>query len=243
MKGIMKSHRYMVILAIIGALLLPAEAMAVPIGVTTQNVRVGLPRAQAHHDIAQAAQNSSVVFTQEMGLRRARNFAPQGWGVAHFAGLRQGDCATYWDRDIWVKQRAYTTLLTNAPFRAGTRYALTTILHMRNTHTTVAFVCVHMITKSVWPSRRPVYARGINRLRTMISHIQWPVVVGGDWNRNWPQRVAIPGLHTTRPPVATGPRGGRIDYMWWRGVKYAAKRVIHRTFSDHNGFRVHLNTQ
>lgn len=210
---------------------------AVVLTITTQNVRVSLPPPLAHHDITQAAQHSSVLFTQEMGLRDARRFAPPGWGTAHAQGLRQGDCATYYDRDLWRKTGSRAVLLTHAPFRAGTRYALVT--HLRGQGTTLDVVCVHMITKSL--ARRAVYHRGMDRLRALLSRLTAAhVVVGGDWNRNWSQRAPLSGYHTRKPPAPTGSHGGRIDYLWWRGAAERTIRVIGHTASDHQGVRVRL---
>jgi hypothetical protein len=219
---------------------LAAGLVAVVLTITTQNVKVTLPPPAAHHDINQAAEHSSIVFTQEMGLRRARNFAPRNWGTAHAAGLRQGDCATYWDRAVWRERNSYPTLLTHAPFRAGTRYALTTVLHLRHTSVTVAAVCVHMITRTLQRSR--VYSRGMDRLQALLDRLalRYPVVVGGDWNRDWSRRVPMVGYHTARPPHSTG-GGARIDYFRW-GHDFGERsiRVIGDTRSDHNGVRMRL---
>ena len=116
---------------------------------------------------------------------------PPGWGTDHHRGLRQGDCATYYDRALWRKTGSRVVRLTDAPFRAGTRYAL--ITHLRGQGTTLAVVCVHMITKSL--ARRAVYAHGMDRLRSTLSGLTAAhVVVGGDWNRVWPQRAPLSGL-------------------------------------------------
>ena len=202
---------------------LAAAVVAAVLTITTQNVRVGLPPPAVHHDINQAAQHSSIVFTQEMGERRAARFAPKGWGTAHHAGLRQGDCATYWDRSVWKERRSFVTLLTDAPFKAGLRYALTTVLHLRGDPTvTMAAVCVHMITKSI--PRRAWYARGMDRLRALLTRME-----------RYP-------YGSKEPPSATGGRGGRVDYFWWQrlNIDYRSIRVIHHTFSDHNGVRMRL---
>ena len=210
--------------------------VALVLTVTTQNVRVGMSPEHSHHDINQAAAHSSILFTQEMGLRRAARFAPQHWGTSHHAGLRQGDCATYWDRRVWSERRSYITRLTHAPFRAGTRYALTTILHLRgHPGVTIGAVCVHMITKSL--ARRAVYANGMDRLRAMMSRIPYRVVVGGDWNRTFPRRAPLSGFRTLGPHRPTGVHGGRIDYIWGRDARPRHIRVIGHTWSDHNGVR------
>lgn len=217
--------------------------VALILTITTQNVRQGMPPPEARHDIHQAAVNSSVLFTQEMGQRRAARFAPAGWGTAHHAGLRQGDCATYWDNSVWREQRNFLTLLTNAPFRAGTRYALTTILHLRGDPTvTMAAVCVHMVTRSL--TRRTVYAHGMDRLRALLDRMaKYPyVVVGGDWNRVWSKRARVAGYSSKEPPAPTGTHGGRIDYFWWQrlNIDYRSIRVIGHTYSDHQGLRMRL---
>src|SRR4029077_7002924 len=82
------------------------------LSVTSQNVQQGLPPAQARHDIAHAASRASIVITQEMGLRAASRFAPAGWGTAHHRGFAQGDCATYWDKAVWRKDRTGVRLIT-----------------------------------------------------------------------------------------------------------------------------------
>ena len=211
--------------------------------ITTQNVRAGMPPERVRHDVHQAAEQSSVVFTQEMFYRRAAAFAPSGWGTAHHAGNRKGDCATYWDRSRWRERRSFVTLLTNAPFHTGLKYALTTVLHLRgHPRVTMAAVCVHMMTRSI--PRRAWYARGMDRLRDLLSRLdRYPyVVVGGDWNRGWPQRARIAGYDSKKPPEATGGQGGRIDYFWWQrlNIDYRSIRVIGHTFSDHNGTRMSL---
>ena len=222
---------------------LAAAVVAAVLTITTQNVRVGLPPPAVHHDINQAAQHSSIVFTQEMGERRAARFAPKGWGTAHHAGLRQGDCATYWDRSVWKERRSFVTLLTDAPFKAGLRYALTTVLHLRGDPTvTMAAVCVHFLPTTI--PRHVWFDRGMDRLRALLHRMeQYPyVVVGGDWNRVWPKRARIAGYGSKEPPSATGGRGGRVDYFWWQrlNIDYRSIRVIHHTFSDHNGVRMRL---
>lgn len=215
---------------------LAGAAVAVLLAITTQNVRVGLPPPEARHDIRQAAEHSSIVLTQEMGRRDASRFAPAGWGTSHVTGLRQGDCATYYDRATWRKTGQRAVLLTHAPFRAGTRYALVT--HLRGQGTTLAVVCVHMITRSL--TRRVVYRHGMDRLRSLLSRLTAAhVVVGGDWNRDWSQRAPLAGFSTRRPPTPTHDTR-RIDYAWWKGAAYRTMRVVGHTYSDHNGVRVWL---
>lgn len=231
-----------------------AVLAAVSLTVTTQNVRVSLPPAQARHDIAQAAEHSSLVVTQEMGKRHARRFAPAGWGTAHFSGLSRGDCATYWKRDRWTLRRSWAVQLTAADgFRHGHRWALVTVL--RDHQTTVALVCLHMITRAL--DRRPVYRRGIGRLAQLLTrlHSHWPhVLVGGDWNLAWgtDHQLRLPGFPAVRLPAhgmrswapsrATGPQGGRVDFFYWRrhAITCTGLRIIGHTYSDHQGTRIHL---
>jgi endonuclease/exonuclease/phosphatase (EEP) superfamily protein YafD len=79
------------------------------------------------------------------------------------------------------------------------------------------------------------------RLRLLLSRLHVPhVVVGGDWNRVWPLRAPLAGFGTREPPAATGSRGGRIDFLWWKGAGERTIRVIGHTYSDHNGVRVGL---
>lgn len=219
-----------------------AAAVAVAaLTITTQNVRVGMPPPAAHHDIDQAAERSSIVFAQEMGLRRAARFAPDGWGTSHFTGIRRGDCATYWDRKVWHRMSSWTRQLTFASFRAGHRFALVTVL--RGKGTTLATVCVHSITKSLSAARRPVFARGMHRLSRVIHLLRYRyshVVVGGDWNRTWPHRARFKGFRSTEPQRATGAGGGRVDYFYWARGDQTGLRVIGHTRSDHNGVRLHL---
>ena len=222
---------------------LAGAVVAIALTITTQNVRVGMPPDHAHHDINQAAQNSSVVITQEMGLRRASRFAPSGWGTAHVAGLRQGDCATYWDRAVWRERSHWVRQISNAPFRAGTRYLLvTTLRHVQAPHVTLAAVCVHSITRS--EHRRPVFIRAMGKVNATLQNLSVNhryVVVGGDWNRIWSQRARFPGFRSVSPLRATGPKGGRVDYFEWsRHVGLRGERIIGNTFSDHNGVRMHL---
>lgn len=127
--------------------------------------------------------------------------------------------------------------LTDAPFRAGTRYAL--ITRLKGQGTTLAVVCVHLITKSL--ARRAVYAHGMDRLRSALSGLTAAhVIVGGDWNRVWPKRAPLHGYRTHEPPAPTGARGGRIDYLWWKGARERTIRVVGHTASDHQGVRVRL---
>jgi endonuclease/exonuclease/phosphatase family metal-dependent hydrolase len=211
---------------------------AIVLTLTTQNVRVGLPPWQAHHDIRQAAHQSSVVVAQEMQHRHAAAYAPAGWGTAHRPGRARGDCATYWNRAVWVRVgRPYTVRLTAAPFRWGTRYALVTILRHRGGPTLVGVVCVHMVTRS-W-ERRTVYARGMDRLDRLLGRLPARTVVAGDWNRGYGRRVPVPGYSTARPPRPTG-AGARIDYAWWEHAHLDRIRTIGGTYSDHDGVRVRL---
>jgi hypothetical protein len=221
---------------------LAGALVALVLTVTTQNVRLTLPPDQAHHDINQAAQGSSVLFTQEMGARDAATFAPDGWGHAHVMGGAVGDCATFWDQAVWRSSGHRLVRLTHASFRAGSRYALVTILHKRGDPTvTLAAVCAHMITKSL--ARRRVYSRGMRRLHTLLVHLERfsYVVVGGDWNRDWHQRVRLSGFQSAMPPATTHDTR-RIDFFYWysKFTSGAGIRVLHHTFSDHNGVRMNL---
>lgn len=235
------------LVALLAAALVPTCAPAHAedrVTITTQNVRVGMPFAHVRHDIEQAAEHSSIVLTQEQGERRARDFAPSGWGTAHFGGVRRGDCATYWDRDDWRFDGARTKQLTYAPFRAGHRFALLVNLHARLApHTHVSVICVHLITKTML--RRLVFRRGMRRLGVMLRFIEahhpyGHVIVGGDWNRGWPRRARFDGFGSWQPPRATGHHGGRIDYFEQQSRRVVPMRirVIGGTFSDHNGVRM-----
>lgn len=200
--------------------------------ITTQNVRYTLPPELARHDIHQAAQRSSVVVTQEMGRRHAARLAPAGWGTAHVPTIRRGDCATYWQRSRWTLQRSWVRQLTYAPFRAGHRWALVTIL--RGHGTTVAVVCVHLMTRG----HRAAYRRGIHRLQLLLASLpQRHVVVAGDWNRpRWRVRLGWACSADWR----TGPHGGRDDRACWRHASLRSQRELRRTYSDHDGARAHL---
>jgi hypothetical protein len=204
-----------------------------------------MPFQHARHDILQATEHSSVVVTQEMAFRHAQRFAPSGWRSAHFAGLRRGDCATYWNRDLWRLHSAWTRQITWASFRAGHRFALATTFHgvgpMKGRR--LAVVCVHSITKSL--ARNATFNRGMNRLGDLLSALRDRyryVVVGGDWNRVWSKRRQFAGMGSASPSRSTGPRGGRVDYFEWTTppMRYAGSRIIGNTYSDHNGTRIHL---
>ena len=216
----------------------PADGLTV----TTQNVRVTLGPVHARHDIRQAAEHSSVVFTQEMGKRRARRFAPAGWGVAHFSGLRRGDCATYWDRSRWRLVRAYPFRVAHEPFRAGHRWAVVTVLRrVGHPGVRLAAVNVHLFTRTVF--RRPAWRRAITRIRDVAERLvaRYPrVVMGGDWNRTWGRRATFRGFSSASPAGRTGPKGGRVDYLFWHGERFRRIRVIGHTYSDHDGTRVWL---
>lgn len=205
---------------------------------TTQNVKVTLPPDKAAHDIRQAAQYSSVVFTQEMFYRDAGRFAPAGWGSAHHPGRNRGDCATYWDRDVWQRLAAFLVPITWATFKHGHRWALVTVL--RGHGVTVAAVCVHLITRFRF---HPIATRnGTRRLAALTARLRdrWGrVVIGGDWNRPFSRRPDFPGFRSGWPPRGTGPRGGRPDYvLTTRPVE--AVHVVGHTWSDHNGVRYRL---
>ena len=199
-------------------------------GVTTQNVRVGLPAWQARHDIRHAARFGSVVLAQEMHKRRAAAFAPAHWGTAQATRARvrnRGDCAIYWRRDRWRLRRAYVVPVTRGVTRNETRYAQIAVLTGRQT---MAAVCVHMPT-----ARAPtaVYRAGIGRIRALLGRLaRFPhVVIGGDWNRAYSRRPRLPGYVAGRPP-----RG--VDYVYARRPDTVSRvRVIRPTFSDHNGIR------
>lgn len=228
---------------------------ALAMTVTTQNVRETLGPERAHHDIDQAAQHSSLVLTQEMGHRNARAFAPPGdWGTAHHSGARRGDCATFWQRDHWHLVRQWLKPVTWPPFPNGLRFALVTIL--RGHGTTVAAVCVHMMTHAL---RHPIaYRNGTRRLAALVRRLELRhrhVIIGGDWNLRFGEG---PGLYpfdvfprhqlaSRRPPQPTGGNGhgGRIDYLWTRQhtTTQVSLRVLGHTYSDHQAVRVHLALQ
>lgn len=229
---------------------LAASLAALSLTVTTQNVRVGLPAGQARHDIAQASQRSSLVLTQEMQGRQARQLAPPGWGVAQYPGGMRGDCATYWQRASWHLRRTPRLVqLTAAGFHHGHRWALVTVLRPLagfvkspdKTGQTVAAVCLHMPPR--WVDRRAVYAAGMTRLRQLLTFLEahWPLVlVAGDWNRPWLLRAPLVGMASWVPPHITGPKGGRPDYLYAHGLRATGVRVIGPTYSDHQGTRYHL---
>lgn len=197
--------------------------------IATQNVAHDLARADARHDIARAAQHSSVLLTQEMGHRAAARFAPAGWGSAQAPGVMRGDCATYWQRSHWRLVRSWVRQLSYAPFRAGHRWAQVAIL--RHGSTQVALVCVHMITRG----HRPAYRRSMVRLRSLLASLpQRHVVVGGDWNA--PRQLAWPSTRAAR----TGPHGGRDDRLSWRGARFRHQLILRDTRSDHEGVRLRL---
>lgn len=199
---------------------------------TTQNVAHSLSTDHARHDVHHAAERSSVVLAQEMGHRHAAHLAPAGWGTAHASGTMRGDCATYWDRQRWHLVRSWVRQLTYAPFRAGHRWAQVTVLRGRGT--TVAVVCLHLVTRG----HRATYRRGITRLHHLLAALpQRHVVVGGDWNApRWRVRLAWP----CTGPFHTGPHGGEDDRLCWRRASHLASWVVRRTYSDHEGMRVRL---
>lgn len=210
--------------------------------VTTQNVRAGLPRAEARHDVRQAAERSSVVFAQEMAHRRAARFAPAHWGAVHFVGPRRGDCATFYDRRVWRVVRAYPFRVSAAPFRAGHRYAVVAVLRrVGHPGAELATVNVHLFTHTVHRPR--AWRRATNRLGRLVGALaahHARVVVGGDWNRTWPRRARFPGYASAEPSRQTGPKGGRVDFLYWHGERFHGSRVIGHTYSDHEGVRVRL---
>jgi hypothetical protein len=233
--------RGVALVAFVLGLSLAAPAHAVT--VTTQNVYVGLPRAEARHDIRQAAQFSSVVFTQEMGHRRASRFTPAHWAVVHFRGTWRGDCATFYDRRVWRVVRAHTFRVSAEPFRAGHRWALVTVLrHVGRPGSRLATVNVHAFTHTIF---RPVaWRRAVTTIRDVADGLAaryGRVVMGGDWNRTWDRRGRFPGFASAEPPRQTGPKGGRVDYVFWHGERFRGIRVIGRTYSDHDGTRVRLS--
>jgi len=196
------------------------------------------------HDIRQAAQRSGVVLTQEMRGRDAATFAPRGWGYAQRpTGDFRGDCATFWDRARWRWVRGFAFQYEFATFPRGHRWALVTILASVNRPAVrLAVVNVHSVTRSL--ERAPVFARGMARLGRLTAHLRgvWGrVVLGGDFNRVWPLRARFPGFATVRPPRATGPKGGTVDFLYWSApLRFRAVRVIAATHSDHNGARYRM---
>jgi endonuclease/exonuclease/phosphatase family metal-dependent hydrolase len=232
---------------------LAAALAALSLTVTTQNVRVGLPADQVRHDVGLASRHSTIVLTQEMRGRHARFYAPAGWGAAQLGRGMRGDCATYWKRSAWELRRAWLVPLTRATFLRGHRWALVTVL--RGAQATVVTVCLHMAPRAL--DRRPSYRHGMAQLAALVDRLRrhWRyVLVGGDWNRAWgadhSQRlvgfpaVALPrhGMRSWAPPRATGPKGGRPDYFYWRSpaIRATSLHVIGHTFSDHQGARIHL---
>lgn len=219
-----------------GTLILPAVLIGVAppsiadTGITTQNVRRGIAPAHVRHDVRQAAAAGSVLLTQEMGWRHPRRFRPPGWSVAHVGAGRRGDCATFYDRDVWRLRRSYVVPL---PAR---RWALVAVLTGRHP---LAAVCVHMPTHNV---SRGVYWSGIDRLRPLLRRLSSRfrhVAVGGDWNNVYRTRARFRGFTSARPPAGTGPKGGRVDYVYVRRPAHIARvRIIRHTYSDHNGVRV-----
>jgi hypothetical protein len=232
--------RGVVVVAVFVGLSLAAPASAVT--VTTQNVRRGLPLAEARHDIRQAAEFSSVVFTQEMHNRRASRFAPARWGASHYGPGSRGDCATFWDRDVWRLVSSWPVRISHEPFRAGTRWALVTVLRrVGRPDIRLAAVNVHLFTHTVFRPR--AWRRAMARIRDVGERLvaRYPaVVMGGDWNRTWGRRATFPGFVSAEPPRRTGPKGGRVDYVFWHGLRFRGIRVIGGTFSDHEGTRVRL---
>jgi hypothetical protein len=231
------------VVLVAAVLAFPLAAPAEAVTVTTQNVYVGLSRPHARHDIRQAAQHSSVVLTQEMGHRRAARFAPAGWGVVHFRGTWRGDCATYYDRARWRVVRAWPFRVSSASFRAGHRWGVVTVLrHVGRPGSRLAVVNVHLFTRTIF---RPVaWRRAMGRIGGVTGRLvaRYPrVVMGGDWNRTYGRRARFPGFSSAEPPRRTGPKGGRVDYLYWHGDRLDGLRVIGGTFSDHDGTRVRLS--
>lgn len=227
----------------IAAVMAAVVVAAFPVHVTTQNVRVGMPRPHALHDIRQAADVGGIVFTQEMRDRRARDFRPRGWGSAQATRPRvnnRGDCATYWDRGQWRRVGVRVFPYEFAPFKNGHRAALVTVLRSRaNPRVTLATVNVHSITRSL--DRRAVFRRGMARLGRLTAHLtaRWGrVVIGGDWNRVWRLRARFDGFRSWSPARATGPQGGRVDYLLFHGIRARSLRIVGHTYSDHNGVRM-----
>lgn len=213
------------------------------IGITTQNIYRGLTPAHARHDVRQAAGAGSVVFAQEMFTRHARRLRPAGWAAAHMAGPYRGDCAVFYRRAVWRLRAAYVVPLTNAPTRLpsnGHRRAIVAVLTGRQTW---AGVCVHMPTQH---APTAAYAAGVRRLRALLARLSARfafVAVGGDWNRGYWRRPRLPGFVAARPPRATGPHGGRVDYVYVRRpARIARVRDIGHTYSDHNGVRIWAGT-
>lgn len=215
--------------------------------ITTQNVKVGMTPAHSRHDIDQAAEHSSIVITQEMDYRAGRDYHPSGWGWAHHGprGSDRGDCETFWDRAVWRVEKSWVTPISFESFRHGHRWALTTILKNRVSKDELAMVCVHLFTKTM--IRRAAYVRAHNHIAPLLQSLKqhYPyVVIGGDWNRNWKDRMRFTGFASRMPPHPTGGngKGGRIDYFqWWkRTLGTTSGRVIGNTYSDHQGFRVHF---
>lgn len=212
---------------------------AVVLTIATQNVRLGMTPAHTHHDINAAASRAAVVMTQEMGQRRARNYAPPGYGTAHHAGMWRGDCALYWNRAEWRLARpSWVVPITRADgFHGGHRWALVTVLKQAAPpHHRVAVVCLHMITH--WGQRVPVERAGIARLTALRHRLSahWPrLVMGGDWNRRYVHRAAFPPMTAARPPRPTHAPRKRIDYLFSQHMRVTRTAVIGHTVSDHNG--------
>jgi len=224
--------------------LIAVSAPASALVVTTQNVYRGLGPINARHDIRQAAAGGSVVFAQEMSGRRAGRFAPAGWRAAQAPRPRlnnRGDCATFYDAGVWRLRRSYVVplLAADTHYRPnGHRWALVAVLTGAEA---LAAVCVHLPTHGV---PRRLYWLSVARLRPVLQRLagRFPhVVVGGDWNNPFPTRARFRGFVCVRVPRATGPKGGRPDYVYVRRPdRITGGRVIGGTYSDHNGMRVRI---
>lgn len=214
------------------------SGVASPVGIATQNVYRG--SSHVRHDIRQAAAGASIVFAQEMYGRDARRLRPAGWASWHPRAGYAGDCAVFWRRDLWRLRRAYVVRLTDTrtPHVPSNGHRRAVVAVLTGAETTAA-VCVHMPTHGV-PTA--VYAAGVRRLAGLLARLsaRFPfVAVGGDWNRNYRERPRFSGFTAARPPRVTGPKGGRVDYVYVRRPAHIARiRVIGNTYSDHNGVRV-----
>jgi hypothetical protein len=239
-------------LLVVPATLLALQVQGAPseVVVSTQNIRLALSPAEARHDIRHAATGSSILLMQEMGHRRARRLAPPGWGTAHYVGQhRRGDCATFWDRSRWTRVRTELVPLN----WTDSRRALVVVLRSRKgAPTTVATVCVHMITG---PLHRPgLYRRATTRLHRVGARLarHHPVIIGGDWNLDHPWDVThrwegfpyarFAGWGSRAPALPTVGRQ-HADYFYWNQPAWLFRGIspVLPTFSDHAGVRIVLD--
>jgi endonuclease/exonuclease/phosphatase (EEP) superfamily protein YafD len=227
--------------------------------VTTINVRHTLGKTRARHDLDLAQRGSDLVLTQEMGSRRASSFTRPGWRVSQPGDVMS--LAVFYRPAVLRLVGSFPVLLHRShAFASATRYALAYRFAPAGGGCLLV-VDVHEIPhveRGGHPRHLPriaLYNRGMDRLTgyTRTARASCALLIGGDWNvdGNADARVRHPAfpyahLHPAglrsewRAFPNARPTLGRrhVDGFYYSGIRGVSRRILGRTYSDHNADRL-----